>query len=179
MPLFSTKGLDAAIEEARRKNLHVLQSDLTQQYVYRLCIKSTQSLIISRKKSLYMAARNERVKHGLQVAYAEQFKGNSLNVFCISNSLYKKQHGDIQGESNRVLVDSSGIRDLRKFCYSMAAEARFDDAKHFLRVSLPGILNAISLRSGREVFPGATKPSVSLDLTNILGFENKVGTCLF
>jgi hypothetical protein len=144
-----------------------------------LCIQNNQSLIISRKKNLYIAARNERVKHGLQVAYAEQFKGNSLNVFCVSNSLYKKQNGDDQGGSSHALVALSGIRDLRKSYYSRAAEARFHDAKHFLRVSLPGILNAISLRSGREMFPGETKPSVSSDLTNILGFENKVGTRLF
>ncbi|OQD86148.1 hypothetical protein PENANT_c008G00195 [Penicillium antarcticum] len=154
--MFSTKGLDLAIEEAKQRKRYDQQRDLEEQ-----------------KTSLYIAARNNHVKEGLQAAYAEQFKGNSLNVFCISNSLYKKRL-EVQSGSSPMLVNSSGIHELRRFFYSMAAEARFHDAKHFLRVSLPGILSAISLRCMHETLPEAKRSSDSLDVADILGFESKI-----
>ena len=90
---------------------------------------------------MLIKARNEHVKEGLQKAYAAKAPGEKLDVFCISNTTYEKY----AEKGNAQLVDASGIPQLRKFCQSITAEAQFREALHFLRSTLPNLLNSVEL----------------------------------
>ena len=90
---------------------------------------------------MLIKARNEHVKEGLQKAYAAKAPGEKLDVFCVSNTTYEKY----SEKGNRQLVDASGIPQLRQFCQAITAEAQFREALHFLRSTLPNLVNSVEL----------------------------------
>lgn len=115
------------------------------------------------------------MKKGLQNAYAENFKGKALDVFCVSNALYEKYSRKEQSGTIPKMVATGWIPALRKFCYSMSIESKFRDAKHLLRTTLPGLLASISVHSEREPsLQGAPKRSVKLDLPKVNGIKDSV-----
>jgi hypothetical protein len=88
-----------------------------------------------------MQARNSHVKEGLQSAYASKVPGEMLDVFCVSNVMYEKY----SEKGNTELVQASCIPDLRQFCYGITADAQLRETLHFLRSSLPALLNSLDL----------------------------------
>jgi len=91
------------------------------------------------------------VKTGLQNAYAEEFEGTTLNIFCVSNIWYEKyKHSKGTSDVAPRLVTTSGIPELRRFCYSLSTQSRFDEAMHFLRTTLPSILTSIGVHAKPE-----------------------------
>ena len=62
-------------------------------------------------------------------------------MFCVSNTTYEKY----SKKGNRELVDASGIPQLRRFCHSVTAEAQFQEALHYLRSTLPNLVNSLEL----------------------------------
>lgn len=97
-----------------------------------------------RQQSLLMQARNSHVEKGLQKAYASKVPGGNLDVFCVSNTLYEKYAEKGNGE----LVRASCIPELRQFCYSITAEAHFQEALHFLRSELLNLLTSLQMWTG-------------------------------
>ncbi|EON64079.1 hypothetical protein W97_03309 [Coniosporium apollinis CBS 100218] len=98
-----------------------------------------------RQKFLLVDARNERVKDGLQEGYRTKVPGGMLEVFCVSNTTYEKY----SAEGVVDMVNASGIPELRRFCYSVTAEAQFLEAKHFLQSRLSSMLSSIQLWTTR------------------------------
>ena len=88
-----------------------------------------------------MKARSDHVKEGLRKAYAAKVPGENLDVFCVSNIMYEKH----VRKGNRDLVLASEIPEVRRFCYSITAEARHREALHLLQSSIPGLLHSLSL----------------------------------
>jgi len=81
------------------------------------------------------------VKECLRTAYAAKVPGNSLEVFCISNTTYEKytRKGDID------MIAASGIPSLRSFCYSVTAQKQLLEAQHFLKSRLGVLLNSMEI----------------------------------
>lgn len=104
-----------------------------------------QDLQDRRQKFLLVDARNERIKDGLQEAYRTKVPGGMLEVFCVSNTAYEKY----SAEGVVDMVNASGIPELRRFCYSITAEAQFLEAKHFLQSRLSSMLSSIQLWTTR------------------------------
>lgn len=94
-----------------------------------------------RQEWLLIEARNEHVKEGLGKAYASKAPGKKLDVFCVSNTTYEKY----SEKGNDELVRASGIPELRRFCHSITADAQFREASHFLRSTLPSLINSLEL----------------------------------
>lgn len=88
-----------------------------------------------------MDARNQHVKEGLQKAYATRTPGKTLQVFCVSNTWYET----FSEEGSTAMVKASGIPELRQFCHSITADAQLLEARHFLRSTLPSLLNSVEI----------------------------------
>lgn len=101
--------------------------------------RSLKKAIKRKQELLLIEARNARVKEGLQRAYSAKIPGGNLEVFCVSNTAYEKY----SKKGNMEYVNASGIPKLRSFCYSVAANAQFLEAKHFLQSSLSSLVNSV------------------------------------
>ena len=101
--------------------------------------RSLKKAVKLKQELLLIEARNARVKGGLQRAYAAKVPGGNLGVFCVSNSAYEK----FSRKGITEHVNASGIPELRSFCYSIAANAQFLEAKHFLQSSLSSLVNSV------------------------------------
>jgi hypothetical protein len=93
------------------------------------------------RELLFIEARNNHVKDGLQAAYSSQAPGNRLDVFCVSNKMYEKY----SRKGNSQFVEASGIPDLRKFCFQITADAQLREAKHFLQSSVFNLLTSFEV----------------------------------
>ncbi|KAH0592355.1 hypothetical protein MHUMG1_09968 [Metarhizium humberi] len=93
---------------------------------------------------LFIEARNQHVKRGLQSAYASKIPDQTLDVFCVSNKIYEKHV--LKGNSE--FVAASGIPELRRFCHTITADAQLQEATHFLKSSIPSFLTTLEIRLG-------------------------------
>ncbi|KAJ5639534.1 uncharacterized protein N7484_007396 [Penicillium longicatenatum] len=114
------------------------------------------------KEILLIESRNQHVKNGLQIAYSETFKEATLNVFCVSNTWYEKYRQKEKSGTTLKLVTTSGIPELRKFCYLLCAKSRFDEDKHFIRHTLSSIITSIGAYAKPESFAPAKNPTNNL-----------------
>ncbi|KAH8897592.1 hypothetical protein GQ53DRAFT_637825 [Thozetella sp. PMI_491] len=102
----------------------------------------------TRRKALKMEqewqlikARNAHVTEGLQKEYASSVAGHRLNVFCVSNTAYRKYCR----KGNATLVKNSGIPALRMFCHGISAEAQHQEARKFLGSRLANLIQSMIL----------------------------------
>ncbi|KID65368.1 Dynamin, GTPase domain protein, partial [Metarhizium hybridum] len=93
---------------------------------------------------LFIEARNQHVKRGLQSAYASKIPDQTLDVFCVSNKIYEKH----VPKGNSEFVAASGIPELRRFCHTITADAQLQEATHFLKSSIPSFLTSLEIRLG-------------------------------
>ncbi|KAJ9136605.1 Ras GTPase family protein [Pleurostoma richardsiae] len=122
IPLAVVQQLDQEIDDAKRAGNAALKKQLK-----------------LRRELLFIGARNQHVKEGLQTAYASKVPDRKLEVFCVSNKLYEKY----TRKGNSDVVRASVIPELRKFCHSITAEAQLQEARHFLQSSLFSLLNSL------------------------------------
>lgn len=101
-------------------------------------------MLSARRELLFIRARNEHVRSGLQAAYAARAPTGHLDVFCVSNRWYTK----FSRKGNVELVQASGIPALRQFCHSITADAQLREARHFLQASLFTLVNSVELWVG-------------------------------
>ncbi|EXV00317.1 Ras GTPase family protein [Metarhizium robertsii] len=97
-----------------------------------------------RHRLLFIEARNQHVKRGLQSAYASKIPDQTLDVFCVSNKIYEKH----VPKGNSEFVAASGIPELRRFCHTITADAQLQEATHFLKSSIPSFLTTLEIRLG-------------------------------
>ncbi|KAK2596612.1 hypothetical protein QQS21_006288 [Conoideocrella luteorostrata] len=97
-----------------------------------------------RRKVLFIEARNEHVKRGLQKEYESKVPNRTLDVFCVSNKMYS----DHIRNGNLEFIMASGIPELRKFCHTITADAQMQEANHFLTSSIPSLLTSLEIRIG-------------------------------
>ncbi|KAJ5662663.1 hypothetical protein N7462_011589 [Penicillium macrosclerotiorum] len=114
----------------------------------------------SKKRTLLIQARNERVENGLKTTYNSS-KSDDLQVFCVSNVFYSKCRFQKSDPTvlNQLEDALSNIPALRKFCYSTLANSRLHEAKNFILSALPSYIASICL----HFQPLESGPTCSLD----------------
>lgn len=96
------------------------------------------ALISHSQNYLFVKARNHIVERDLQKAYEAEFRPDKLAVFCVDNR-------DYQDRKNLYAASQSGIRQFRRFCYSVPATAAFQSAQGFLDNLLPSPVLSVQL----------------------------------
>jgi hypothetical protein len=117
-----------------------------------------------------MKAHGQIVKEGLLKRYGHHPIREKLpNVFCVANRLYEEfmemePEDSDEFEAMNIAIRGSGIPELRKYCHGVPAQRQLDVAKHFLNVSISGLLNKVYLwlADGAEDI-GADKVKESLE----------------
>ncbi|KAL2828351.1 hypothetical protein BJY01DRAFT_228475 [Aspergillus pseudoustus] len=89
-------------------------------------------------KRFLISRRNLRVTKSLLRAY----KDLQIRVFCVSNSLYR-DHRAMDPEQASAYLELSGIRELRRYCQSVPADAQLRETESFLRNQLPATLGSL------------------------------------
>lgn len=67
-----------------------------------------------------------------------------------------------RSEATLKLVTTSGIPELRIFCYLLCANSRFEEAQHFIRHTLSSIISSIGVHSRPESFSPAKNSTNNL-----------------
>lgn len=70
--------------------------------------------------------------------------GNQTRIFCVSNRLYT-DHREMDLEQANQYLELSGIKELRRYCQSVPADAQLRATESFLQNQLPAILGSITL----------------------------------
>ncbi|TEY79928.1 hypothetical protein BOTCAL_0040g00200 [Botryotinia calthae] len=122
--LIEMKSIEKDIDNAKRKGDKYLKAFLERKKLW-----------------LLIEARNRHVIKGLQAAYRQKTIKGTLDVFCISNKTYE----DHVEEGDNEMIQNSGIPELRRFCRKITASAQLMQALHFMRSTLPSLLNSITL----------------------------------
>jgi hypothetical protein len=149
------EDLDEQIEDAKAAGDEKLKKALKQQYVSFPLPQPPRSLppnhysltplsVLTRRELHLIKARNAHVTRGLQAAYAAKAPDGRLDVFCVSNKWYAKYSRKDNAEG----VRASGIPALRRFCYSITADAQLREARHFLVARVFGLVNSVELWVG-------------------------------
>lgn len=98
-----------------------------------------------------MNAHGQIIKKGLLARYGDHpTRETPPNVFCVANRLYEEYMGiepedSDEFEAMNIAIQSSGIPELRKYSHGVPAQRQLDIAKHFLNVSIEGLLNKVKL----------------------------------
>lgn len=66
-----------------------------------------------------------------------------VNIFCVSNRLYSGHRQDIPDRAE-AYISLSGIRELRRYCQSVPAEAQLRSVSAFLRHQAPAFLGSLN-----------------------------------
>jgi hypothetical protein len=80
--------------------------------------------------------RNENARRQLADKY------NDIQVFCVSNTLYRDHRQD-PPDSAEAYLNLSGILDLRRYCQLVPAEAGLRATRAFLTHQVPALLGSI------------------------------------
>ncbi|KAH8590098.1 hypothetical protein B0O99DRAFT_635601 [Bisporella sp. PMI_857] len=112
----------------------------------------------ARRAHLFVSARNEHVKRHLVRHYASQRQVRTIDVYCVSNNLYREaadlQDGVQRSISNRrrssnlgdrisaadQMLRSSGIPELRDFIQGIPVKSQIAETRHFLNTRLLSLL---------------------------------------
>ncbi|KAL3441007.1 hypothetical protein BJX65DRAFT_289514 [Aspergillus insuetus] len=70
--------------------------------------------------------------------------GSQSRIFCVSNSLYK-DHREKDSELASAYLELSGIKELRRYCQSVPADAQLRATESFLQNQLPATLGSLIL----------------------------------
>ncbi|KAL4923819.1 uncharacterized protein BDV17DRAFT_276077 [Aspergillus undulatus] len=90
-------------------------------------------------KQFLITRRNQRVTNSLMRAW-----GNRARVFCVSNTLYSDHRAQDPDQANAYL-ELSGIKELRRYCQSVPADAQLRATEAFLQIQVPALLGSISV----------------------------------
>ncbi|KAK9586859.1 hypothetical protein V6Z92_005793 [Aspergillus fumigatus] len=89
-------------------------------------------------KRFLIVRRNKRIAESLL-----QATENQARVFCVSNTLYKDYRANDHEQANEYL-ELSGIRELRRYCQSVPAEAQLRATESFLQNQVPALLGSLT-----------------------------------
>lgn len=120
--------------------------------------------------------RNSDVTNGLRLEYQSQTRGETLQVFCVSNKLYEIKRNLDKSISGRYLR-LSGILELRRHLMAVVGESQLRASKTFLEGRVPMLLQNIELwvQSGTGSFSADEKQAVRDILRKVQGYLGKVG----
>ncbi|KAL2786690.1 hypothetical protein BJX66DRAFT_328406 [Aspergillus keveii] len=90
-------------------------------------------------KQFLISRRNQRVTKSLS-----RVLDNQTRIFCVSNSLYM-DHREMDPELASAYLELSGIKELRRCCQSVPADAQLRATESFLQNQLPATLGSLLL----------------------------------
>jgi hypothetical protein len=147
------KRMDEEIEDAIDNDRPV--EFLNQKYCQPTGLKSGLMLNGNRRKSLFIKARNDHVKRHLLELYNTQREARNINVYCVSNYLYKRAVEDqtksrrrlrqsqtsiAQGQRAELDIEISGIPELRDFVQEIPSKSQILETRHFLETKVVALL---------------------------------------
>ncbi|KAL3473665.1 hypothetical protein BJX99DRAFT_248747 [Aspergillus californicus] len=88
-------------------------------------------------KRFLMSRRNRRVTEALSCAWGDQTR-----IFCVSNRLYT-DHRAMDPELASAYLELSGIKELRRYCQSVPADAQLRATESFLQNTIPALLGSL------------------------------------
>ncbi|KAE9987174.1 hypothetical protein EG328_003643 [Venturia inaequalis] len=107
----------------------------------RRCKKQLERMKAEKKAQL-IQFRTGWVPKRLCQMYPASNSNQRLEVFCIDNDTYAKA----AEKDNHIGVQSSGIKNLRRYCYQAAAESKLRAANNFITKRIPNLLNSMKLQ---------------------------------
>ncbi|KAJ3496224.1 hypothetical protein NLG97_g2818 [Lecanicillium saksenae] len=113
-------------------------------------------------------SRNELVSAKLRDTYTETMLDGELQVFCVSNHIYKEKRNLPKDEALRYL-ELSGILKLRKYCISVVSESQYRSVSRFMRDEVPAVVDRVDvwLQSGSDTIDAERKLAVIQTLDNM------------
>ncbi|KAJ5295831.1 hypothetical protein N7508_010652 [Penicillium antarcticum] len=81
-------------------------------------------------------------RRNLNISRELRRKYDSVEVFCVSNTLYSEHRNGDPTQADRYL-DLTGIRDLRRYCQLVPAEAQMRATTAFLEDEVPAMVGSI------------------------------------
>lgn len=82
-----------------------------------------------------VSVRNSHVERSLKKSKEDYMKGNTLSVFCISNTHYF-EFNQTGSDERRMRIESTNIPELRAHALRMAAPSKFHEAERFLQTTI-------------------------------------------
>ncbi|KAL1980018.1 hypothetical protein VTN96DRAFT_4795 [Rasamsonia emersonii] len=127
---------DIAVTRSRRRRVTEAES-------MRLAVKESRLLEDKEHSELELLRflierRNEQVTESLLEKYTDADR-----VFCVSNRLYS-EHREDSRERAEAYIGLSGVRELRRYCQSVPAEAQFRATAAFLEHQAPTLLRSLN-----------------------------------
>ncbi|KAK2766946.1 hypothetical protein FQN54_006261 [Arachnomyces sp. PD_36] len=91
-----------------------------------------------------MKLRNDKVTHGLQKEYGKRPNVTALQIFCVSNTMYRDNR-EKPATAALPYLKLSGILELRRHCIGIVAESRLRATRTFIREDIPALLGSVEL----------------------------------
>ncbi|KAI0975511.1 hypothetical protein F4678DRAFT_417505 [Xylaria arbuscula] len=115
-----------------------------------------------------ITTRNAIIRKKLIEQYQGDVPGNSLKVFCASNTLYRDWRGKPVDEAMPRLI-LSGILNIRQHCMSMVSESQYVAAKKYMRDDIGVLLGELDLwvQSGQGSLSAERKASIRSTLDTL------------
>lgn len=108
-----------------------------------------------RLKGLFISARNGHVKRMLLAHYHSRAPNRHIDVYCVSNTLYKKAQRALQRRSTLNIqqtiaaanqkLTSSEIHELRQFCQRIPLRRQIIETRHFLNTRLVALFERVEM----------------------------------
>jgi hypothetical protein len=119
---------------------------------------NSRRLTNTRRCEYFISARNQHVKRQLLTNYDAQTRIRKIDVFCVSNSLYREGNEEMTKIARRTsgnvvektaaaqqVLSSSCIRELRDFCQGIPSRSQIMETKHFLNTRLIALFEKTEL----------------------------------
>ena len=139
--VFHKNAINIAYDKSVKEyELAKMKSDLYSVY------PNTMRLMFFRHKYFFVIARNNDVKTELREIYSRHSYNIEPDIFCIANQDYRGS--DIQSKNSDALalaIRYSGVPELRSFCHSIMAKAKFGEANHYIRDRVFGLVKSLEL----------------------------------
>jgi hypothetical protein len=113
--------------------------------------------------------------------YKNNVPGNSLKVFCASNTVYWDHRNDSKDKAMPYLL-LSGILAIREHCMTMVSESQYTAARNYMKNDIALLLGELELwvQSGQGSLSAERKESIRSSLDTL---ERKLysvwKTCLY
>ncbi|KAL1845937.1 hypothetical protein Daus18300_014397 [Diaporthe australafricana] len=120
------------------------QQELRQVLNAKKNLEKYQKVKLFELKEYAVKTRNTYVTQKLTEKYHGQVAGDTLHVFCISNTMYWEKREEDKSVAEPFL-NLSGIIAVRKHCNSMVTESQLRESRSFLDDDVPALLSEIEL----------------------------------
>ncbi|KAJ8128625.1 hypothetical protein O1611_g5007 [Lasiodiplodia mahajangana] len=119
-------------------------------------------------RKFIITTRNSIIKRNLSGLYAHEVPGNSLRVFCASNTMYWDCRDEPKTRAMPHLI-LSGILEIREHCMSIVSESQYKAATEYMRDGVGVLLGDLDLwvQSGQGSLDATRKAEIRSTLDTL------------